>query len=444
MILIPSMMGRLNQQALLDRLQQLGAASRADLAKSLGVSQPTAGKIVDQFIALGVLEEQGCPAWPLPPNPETPRSGRPGRLVRLNQTARRFLGIQLGVSQTNLAPLALVFDGEDRWQVDLPTPDSPAAWARQLRRAARQLPRTDLWGVLVSVPGIVDEPAGRVLFSPNLHWTEGADLPALIREVWDVPVVLVQEERALALGHQAVSPAARDFLLVDFGEGVGGAIVVAGGLYPSPLPTSGEIGHTPVPGNTRRCGCGAIGCLETLISRRGLLESFAVQPSQPSAAWEGLAASLNKPEPPAWIVASLDAAAAGIAEALNILGLPRVVITGSFAELPPPVFRYLAHGIQQGCLWSRYGRLECELAPRRRTTGLVAAGLSRLIVPLAGGDRQAVHLLRAQQSRKGNAPRSADLRPGAVVAGGEGAAGSEVAAPVQGSPPRLANRALRP
>jgi predicted NBD/HSP70 family sugar kinase len=110
---------------------------------------------------------------------------------------------------------------------------------------------------------------------------------------------------------------------------------------------------------------------------------------------------------PAWLAAALDAAASGIAEALNLLGLPRVVITGSIAELPPHVFRYLTRGIQRGCLWSRYGHLECDLAPRRRTTGLVAAGLNRLIVPLAGGDRQAVHLLRAQQSRRRNAPPTA-------------------------------------
>lgn len=400
MILVPSLMGRLNQQALLDRLQQLGAASRADLAKSLGLSQPTAGKIVDQFIALGVLEAQGSPAWPLPANPPRQKTGRPGRRVRLNQTDRRLLGIQLGVNTTSLAPLALVFDGEDRWQVEFATPGTPAEWVAELRRAARELPRADLWGVLVSVPGIVDESAGRVLFSPNLHWTEGADLPALLREIWGGAVALVQEERALALGHQAAAPGTRDFLLVDFGDGVGGAIVVAGSLYPSPLPTNGEIGHTPVPGNTRRCGCGATGCLETLISRRGLLQSFAEHTGRPGPTWEALAASLATAPLPAWLVATLDTAAAGIAEALNILGLPRVVITGSFAELPAAVFAHLAGGIQSGCLWSRYGRLECELAPRRRTTGLVAAGLTRLILHLASGEQSAVHLLRAHQSRR--------------------------------------------
>ena len=38
-----------------------------------------------------------------------------------------------------------------------------------------------------------------------------------------VPVLLVQEERVLALGHHLANPDCEDFLLVDFGDGVGGA-----------------------------------------------------------------------------------------------------------------------------------------------------------------------------------------------------------------------------
>jgi len=45
------------------------------------------------------------------------------------------------------------------------------------------------FGCLVSVPGIVDEKHGRVLFSPNLHWTESANLAELIQGVWDAPVI---------------------------------------------------------------------------------------------------------------------------------------------------------------------------------------------------------------------------------------------------------------
>lgn len=294
MVVVPSKMGRLNKRALLDRLQVMGTASRASLAKAIGLSQPTAGKIADQLIEMGVLEEIDSPE-PEIANGERKAAGkvgRPGRMLRLNRAPVRFLAIQLGVTETSLATLPLGISGEDHWTLHVPTPKSARAWEKQLEKASTRLKHNQFWGVLVSVPGIVDENNGRVLFSPNLHWTESANLTRILQSIWDAPVILMQEERALALGHQAVQPGSDGFLLVDFGEGVGGTIVIGGKLYTNPLPLSGELGHTPVYGNKRPCGCGAVGCLETLISTRGLLQSF--EENSGANTWPALANQISE------------------------------------------------------------------------------------------------------------------------------------------------------
>ena len=94
---------------------------------------------------------------------------------------------------------------EDHWPVSFEVagtePNPAKAWEKQLRQAAKSLAGEAFLGVVLSVPGLVDEAANRILFSPNIHWTEQADLPAIAGRVWPVPVLLVQEERALALGH---------------------------------------------------------------------------------------------------------------------------------------------------------------------------------------------------------------------------------------------------
>jgi predicted NBD/HSP70 family sugar kinase len=388
MIYVPSRMGQLNRRALLRQLQKLGVASRAELAKALGMSQPTAGKIVDELIEMDVLEEV---AVALPEaggrNGDTVASqlGRPGRQLRLNQSRAKFLGIELGVKTTTLAGLTLGIAAEDRWpvafEVDGANPDPAKVWEKKLRTSAKSLGTDDFLGVLLSVPGVVDEAANRILFSPNTHWTEKTDLAAIVRRVWDAPVLLVQEERALALGHHLANPDCEDFLLVDFGEGVGGAIIVEGKPLANPLPISGEIGHTPVPDNHRPCGCGAVGCMETLISLRGLLESFCAADPAAENSWRGLCEHISRHGIQPWLALALDAAAAAIAGALNVVGLRRVVITGSLAELPPPVMQYLSRAVLNGAMWARFGEVECLSAPRRRTAGLVAVGIDRLVVP---------------------------------------------------------------
>ncbi len=380
-------MGQLNTRTLLRRLRELGLASRAELAKSLGMSQPTAGRIVDELLQLGVLEEiatQGTLEASGTPGNGTARLGRPGRQLRLNEDQPRFLAIQLAVEQTSFTPLPVGFNGEDRWAWQIDTPASEQELVEQFQRIAAQLPAHEYWGVLVSVPGIVDEPKGRVLYSPNLHWTERLEIIPVIQKFWPVPVILVQEERALALGQQATDPGGQDFLLVDFGEGVGGAVILEGKLCANPLPISGELGHTPVLGNGRPCGCGATGCLETLGSTRGLLQSLAEhQPVGAVISWEALAKDIAVGGVPAWLAETLEAAAVVIAGALNVLGLRRVVITGRLGELPPAVMEHLSAAVSRGALWARFGRVECDHASRRRLAGLVAAGIDRLVSSVA-------------------------------------------------------------
>ncbi|HEV2693713.1 MAG TPA: ROK family protein, partial [Verrucomicrobiae bacterium] len=286
---------------------------------------------------------------------------------------------------TMLAELPLGDADEGRWQYSFRNPASKTRpitqWEASLRETAKKLQSKKFLGVLLSVPGIVDEAANKILFSPNIHWSEGPDLTAAVRRVWNIPVLVVQEERAVALGHHFNNPGDENFLLVDFGEGVGGAAIVGGKPFASPLPISGELGHTPVLGNHRRCGCGATGCVETLVSNRGLIESFSAAHPKLKRNWAALSGHIAENNLEPWLMQSLDAAAVAICAALNVLGLRHVIITGSLAELPPAVLAYLSRSVQNGAMWARFGSVECVGVPRSRAAGLVAIGIDRLVVP---------------------------------------------------------------
>jgi len=374
---LPSSLRRANERTLIGLLMRLGTASRAQLAKEAGISQPTCGKIIDKLLERGVVLEV---------DDDSPRegAGRPGRMVILDSSRPRFLVIQFDVVETSFALVPVGVAVEDKWHVVRPTTDSAQGWAKQAKAVAKELDGEDLWGVLVSAPGIIDETTSKVLFSPNVHWSEKTDMASLIRQIWDAPVLLVQENRAAALGHLFAEPKSQDFLLVDFGQGVGGAIIENGRLFRSPLPMNSELGHTPIPGNLRQCGCGASGCLETKLSRTGLLRSFVEANRGQPEKWDALLAHVRSQGVKPWLTESLDAAASVIAGALNILGVRRVVVTGSLTEMPPGVIEYLADSIRKGALWGRFGDVVCEGAPHRRIAGLVAAGIDRLLVPVEG------------------------------------------------------------
>lgn len=401
----PATLRPLNQRRVLRHLLRHGPQSRARLARHIGLSAPTVGKLVEQMVDAGLLEyidsaeqkppkARGIPASDAAARPEppgVPRPGRPAHPVGLNASQPRFVAIQLGVRHTRIAALSLAEasgvrdDGDDGpWTVRFATPPTPEQWQRQLEQAGEKLHLTDPWGVIVSVPGVVDEQQGHVLLSPNLHWTERADLPGLLGSVWSAPVCLVQEIRALALGHLAAEPEEGPFLLVDFGEGVGGAVVIGEQLYEGALPLSGELGHTPVVGNRRTCGCGQTGCMETLASRAGLLASFSRHLRHAGQRrWSRLVARVESHGVEPWLARTLDAVGATIAGAINVVGVSRVVITGSLVELPGCVVEALAERIRGSAMWGRFGTVEVVPAPRRRAAGLVVAGIERIVY----GDR---------------------------------------------------------
>ena len=380
---LPASLRRTNQRTVISLLLRLGCASRADLAKAAGISQPTAGKITTELLRVGILQEAGSAAFF-----ETggnSRLGRPGQLLRLDAEQPRFLAVELGVSETLLSALPVAVKLEDTWTSRFPTPGSPQEWLDSVKEATKDWALDRLWGMLVSVPGIVEEASGRVLFSPNLHWLEQTNLPERLQATFRLPVLLVQEIRALALGHLTAQPGGEDFLLIDFGQGVGGAIVMEGELFSHPVALSGELGHTPVAGNTRRCGCGAVGCLETLVSERGLLESFAAHAwkrgrTGPQASWASFSEHVKQEGLEPWLQETLDATARVIAGALNVLGVRRFVITGLLTDLPVCT-NYLAERVRQSAMWGRFGGILSETAPHRRAAGLVAAGLDRLVLP---------------------------------------------------------------
>jgi len=374
----------MNQRLLLERLARVGTASRAELADGTGMSRPTAGKIIDELLSAEVLDERETA------DGEGPRRlGRPGRLLSFASRTPRFVLVQLGVRRTDLVAAPLVGADDENAQVSFATPRSAETWLARVRAARAELqPGGGLWGFAVGLPGAIDERAGRCLYSPNLHWLEKVDLLGALGDIFGVPGFLLQEIRALALGHMNTERAHTDFFLVDAEDGVGGAAMIAGQLYTGPHPSAGELGHTPVLGNARRCGCGAVGCLETLIARPGLAASFVERSRRrtggtPGDTWEALRDHLAREPLPAWLGRSLDAAAAVIAGALNVFGLRRVVVTGALNELSPEAFAHLAAGIRHGALPARFGELDVRAAPRHRWKGLAAAAVDRLLIPTA-------------------------------------------------------------
>ncbi len=119
----------------------------------------------------------------------------------------------------------------------------------------------------LAVPGVVDETAGVARFAANIGWQE-APLGELLSQRLGVPVTVRNDVRAAGLAEARLGAArgSRDFLLLQIGTGIAGALVLDGRPYSGAHALGGEFGHVIVAPGGAACRCGARGCLETVAS----------------------------------------------------------------------------------------------------------------------------------------------------------------------------------
>ncbi|MCB0479092.1 MAG: ROK family protein [Crocinitomicaceae bacterium] len=116
---------------------------------------------------------------------------------------------------------------------------------------------------------------GTIEHAPNLDWKGIVPLVDLFKKYFDQPIILTNDANAAAIGEMlfGVAKNESDFILVTLGTGLGSGFVSGGQLIYGHDGFAGELGHTIVEVNGRKCGCGRRGCLETYASATGLVRT---------------------------------------------------------------------------------------------------------------------------------------------------------------------------
>lgn len=128
--------------------------------------------------------------------------------------------------------------------------------------------KTGICGIGIACAGGIDTKRGMVVTpSPNLPDWHDIPLAAMVGQEFDVPVHVVNDASAAALGEHCygVGRGVKDLVLLTLGTGIGGGIIIDGRLYLGASGAAAEIGHMTV-ADGPPCGCGNTGCLERLAS----------------------------------------------------------------------------------------------------------------------------------------------------------------------------------
>jgi predicted NBD/HSP70 family sugar kinase len=355
MAIRPTARTDVNRSAILAHLGAQGPASRADLARVLGVSPALMTQLTKDLLADGLLVElEQAPS----------QGGRPARMLGLADSAGRAIGVKVVADHVAFVEVGL--DGavlrSASEPFDATAPTLLADLTVLLERFIAGGGTVPVLGVGVGVPGSVDSQGSGIVDSTQLAWNQ-VPLGETLRRGLRLPVLVENNVNALAMAERLYGVGRRhdSFLVVTIGTGVGAGIVVDGVVLRGSGGGAGEIGHTPVLEDGPLCSCGNTGCLEAIIGEAALVRTARERGVLKAGA--GIAA----------LRAAADAGEAGAAsifsEAGHLLGRS---LAGLVQALDPELVVLLGEGTAAWPHWA-FGfepAFRAALLPRRRGIGV--------------------------------------------------------------------------
>jgi len=260
----------INQARILAVLYAQESASRAELARLLGLTRSALTKHVGSLVSSGVIvetEEKSAPD----------RAGRPGVALRLNRRENFFFGAEIGGQFVRT--IALDFDARVIAQrvKEFDPGASPEHVVGLLKHAIAEIVLEERLnaerarGIGVAVSGLVTR-AGVLLYSPALGWRNTPILDIVARHMGRfASTVVLNDANAAAFSEAYVERRLHEaelaYLLVDVGVGVG--ILNEGRLFAGADGFAGELGSLPLLLNKGPLGA-APRSLEAAIGRDGI------------------------------------------------------------------------------------------------------------------------------------------------------------------------------
>lgn len=130
-----------------------------------------------------------------------------------------------------------------------------------------------LKAVSIGVPATVNKEKNKIISATYLHSLENVDLVEVIKSKFKNIEVFLEKDVNFLLYKDMYDMQLYNYPIVCgvyFGTGIGNSIYINNEFISGKHGTAGELGHIPVYGNNKICGCGNVGCIESKASGKAL------------------------------------------------------------------------------------------------------------------------------------------------------------------------------
>ncbi|MBV9712444.1 MAG: ROK family transcriptional regulator [Ktedonobacteraceae bacterium] len=272
----PSLLRAINERFLLEYLRNHAPTSRAQLARVTRLSKPTVSQALAGLENANLVRAVG--------QSTSSKGGRMAILYEPNPDAGYVIGVDVGRGwvRSGVANLA----GQIIARGDKPNDvQSASALVALISQQAHDLvveaglSWSQVVHAVIGTPGVFDEQSKRVLFSSNLPEWGRHGLLSELQEAFGLQLALENDANLAALGERSFGwgAAARTFVYMTIGTGVGMGIIIDGVLYRGARGAAGEIGFLPLGlseagEESRNIGDSYLGMFEEATAAEGIVQ----------------------------------------------------------------------------------------------------------------------------------------------------------------------------
>jgi predicted NBD/HSP70 family sugar kinase len=264
-----------------ERLLRDRSVSRAEIARSTGLSKQTISEVMRELERGGWVYEDGQIQGTV---------GRSAVTYALRPDAAFVLGIDLGGTKLHvaLADLQGVTVAES---IEATAGDGGGAVVAQIGRMTDALLQRAgvssqrLRGGVMGSPGIIEPASGGIVIAPNIAGLDSLDVRAALRARLGIDVAIENDVNLAAIGEhwRGNSRKARTFVFLALGTGIGMGIFADGHLIRGARGAAGEVAYLPLGGDPYDARGQRLGTLETAIGSAGIIERYTALGGAPGS-----------------------------------------------------------------------------------------------------------------------------------------------------------------
>lgn len=266
------MLKRLNRQIVLKNIRKHGEISRAELTQYTKLSPTTVSLITSELIDKKIVMELGI---------GESSGGRRPVMLGINPNARFVISIILKPKEVIYALLNLDCIVVKEWNIKqniVGEENVKNILARCLHDIFDEYGEFEgkIVGIGISIPGIVNNQDGCILYSAPLELKEFEMIEFIKRQKNNMDCFVFKDTDALILGEHkfGIGRHYNNFAYIMVEDGVGMSYINSGNLFQPSNIGGFELGHMTIDLNGPICRCGNKGCLGTIISENYIVNSY--------------------------------------------------------------------------------------------------------------------------------------------------------------------------